>query len=294
MKPERSADYHARIQRVLAYIDAHLEEDLSLEVLSGVAAFSKHHFHRQFSALFGLSVYRYVQLLRLKRASYRLAFREHEPVIQIALDSGYDGPEAFARAFRQRTGQTPSAFRDEPQWNSWHSTYEQLNKARRFRMQTRFHADQVRIVDFPATPVAILEHRGDPHLIGNSIRRFIGWRRRNGLVPKNSKTFNILHCDPQDTPADNYRIDLCVGTDRKIKANDDGMIAGLIPAGRCAVLRLNGTNDDLRPAVAFLYGEWLPQSGEELRDFPTFVERVAFYPDVPEHEALTDIFLPIS
>jgi hypothetical protein len=36
-----------------------------------VAAFSKFHFHRQFTATFGLSVHRYVQLALLKRASHR-------------------------------------------------------------------------------------------------------------------------------------------------------------------------------------------------------------------------------
>ena len=71
-----------------------------LNVLSGVAAFSKFHFRRQFTATFGLSVHRYVQLARMKRASYRLAYRDDECVTDIALDSGYDAPVAFARAFR--------------------------------------------------------------------------------------------------------------------------------------------------------------------------------------------------
>src|SRR5450631_2211933 len=66
-------NYHARMQRVLDYIDRHLDGDLDLETVSRVAAFSKFHFHRQFTATFGLSVHRYVQLARLKRASHRLA-----------------------------------------------------------------------------------------------------------------------------------------------------------------------------------------------------------------------------
>jgi len=66
--------YHARMQRVLDYIDQHLDGDLGLERVSRVAAFSKFHFHRQFTATFGLSVHRYVQLARLKRASHRLAY----------------------------------------------------------------------------------------------------------------------------------------------------------------------------------------------------------------------------
>lgn len=42
------------MQRVLEYIDAHFDDDFRLEVLSGIAAFSKYHFHRQFSELFGI------------------------------------------------------------------------------------------------------------------------------------------------------------------------------------------------------------------------------------------------
>jgi len=66
-------NYQARMQRVLDYIDRHLDGDLDLETVSRVAAFSKFHFHRQFTATFGLSVHRYVQLARMKRASRRLA-----------------------------------------------------------------------------------------------------------------------------------------------------------------------------------------------------------------------------
>ena len=61
--------YHARMQRVLDHIDRHLDGDLDLNAVSGVAAFSKFHFHRQFKATFGVSLHRYVQLARLRRAS---------------------------------------------------------------------------------------------------------------------------------------------------------------------------------------------------------------------------------
>ena len=51
-------DYHARLQRVLDHVDRHLDNELDLETVSRVAAFSKFHFHRQFSATFGMSVHR--------------------------------------------------------------------------------------------------------------------------------------------------------------------------------------------------------------------------------------------
>jgi len=73
-------NYHARMQRVLDHIDRHLDDDLDLDALSSVAAYSKHHFHRQFTATFGLSVHRYIQLARMKRASYRLAYTDAQSV----------------------------------------------------------------------------------------------------------------------------------------------------------------------------------------------------------------------
>jgi len=39
-------NYHARMQRVLDHIDRHLDEDLDLDALSSIAAYSKYHFHR--------------------------------------------------------------------------------------------------------------------------------------------------------------------------------------------------------------------------------------------------------
>jgi AraC-like DNA-binding protein len=101
-----TAPYQARFERVLRHIDEHPEENLSVDRLSDMARFSKFHFHRQFAALFGIGVYRYVQLVRLKRASYQLAFRA-EPILEIALDAGYEdrrrsaGPSSSASARRR-------------------------------------------------------------------------------------------------------------------------------------------------------------------------------------------------
>jgi len=285
--------YHARMLRVLVHIDEHLEDDLRVERLSDIAAFSPHHFHRQFSALYGVSVYRYVQLSRLKRASFRLAFCGEQPVLQIAMDSGYEGPEAFARAFKRVTGQTPSAFRNTPQWEPWRAAYEPLSKARSLHMTHAFSPDDVRLLDFPETSVALMHHCGDPNQDGDTIRRFITWRKANGIRPDQSATFNILYDDPETTPAENCRIGLCAATDKKIAPNEEGVVASVIPGGRCAVLRLNGSTDNMRAAMVFLYGEWLPASGEDLRDFPAFAHRVRRFPEVAEHEAITDIFLPL-
>lgn len=282
--------YLGRFRNVLAYIDANLHQDLSLEALSARAAFSKYHFHRQFAALFGIGVYRYVRLCRLKSASYQLAFYAHKSVIDIALASGYEGPEAFARAFKKTFGQTPSDFRKQPQWNPWYATHLQLKHSRMHCMKSSQRHDSVSIVHVNDIKVAVLEHHGDPSLIGEAIRKFIQWRKENHLPRHSSATFNIFYNGPEDK---DHRLDLCAAIEQDVAPNELGIVTKIIPAGRCAMLRHVGSDDMLGASFNYLYSQWLPQSGEELRDFPLYMQRVKFFPDVAENAAVSDIYLPL-
>lgn len=285
--------YLERFRRVLAHIDARLEQPLSVAGLAEVAGFSPFHFHRQFAALFDVGVNEYVRLRRLKRAAYRLAFRDGQPIVEIALDSGYASPEAFARAFRKLAGQSPSEFRRTPDWPTWHATQPTSNTLRDLQMPTTFHDEAVRIVHTNDIRVAVLRHHGDPARLGDSIRRFIDWRRQAQLPPRVSATYNLLHDDPELVAAEDYRFDLCAATSRPVSENVHGVVDGVIEGGRCAVLCHTGSDDGLAATVRWLYADWLPRSGEVLRDFPLYLQRVQFFPDVPEHEAVTDIFLPL-
>jgi AraC family transcriptional regulator len=245
-------------------------------------------------ALFGIGVYEYVQLARLKRASYELAFRGDRSVLQIALDAGYESPEAFARAFKKRFDQTPSSFRSEPEWTTWHQAYRAVRAIRMEHMTKAYTHEDVRIVDFEETAVAVVEHHGDPEQMEESVRRLIAWRREHRLPPKVSATFTILYTDPVTTPPEDFRQDLCAATTQEIAENPYGVVKKVLPGGRCARLRHIGSDDLLRATVHYLYYTWLPGSGEEPRDFPLFAQRVAFFPDVPEHETIIDVFLPLK
>ena len=152
----------------------------------------------------------------------------------------------------------------------------------------------VRVTTFAATRVAKLEHHGSALRLGDSIRKFIEWRKANKLPPDLSGTFNIVHNDPDETPPEEFRFDLCAATDRPIAPNDAGVVEFLIPAGRCAVLRHRGSDDQLGRSIMHLYASWLPTSGEELRDFPLFMRRLKFFPDVADSAAETDIYLPLK
>ncbi|OWJ64826.1 AraC family transcriptional regulator [Inquilinus limosus] len=287
-------NHHARMQRVLDYIDRHLDGDLDLDALSSVAAYSKYHFHRQFTATFGLSVHRYVQLTRMRRASHRLASKDARSVTDIAMDAGYDAPDAFARAFRRWLGQSPSSFRRSPDWEPWLAAFGPLDKARSKLMQITFTADDVTIRDVPPTPVAIMEHRGDRATLGATIQRFIAWRKAAGLSPQTSPTITVFRSERCPAVPADYSMDLCVVTDRPIDADDGQMKPGVIPGGRCAVLRYPGNTNNLEPAALYLYRDWLPASGEEARDFPIYCQRrLSWLPEVPVQDVVVELFLPL-
>lgn len=288
MTEGKAKAYAARFERLIDYIDRHLDQVLSVDELSRQANFSRFHFQRQFTSHFGLSVTRYVQLLRLRRASYQLAFDRRRRVIDIALDAGFENPESFSRAFKKSFGQTPSQFRTQPAWQPW---------AERMRLPERKRSIpmEVRVVDFAETMIAVLEHQGPPELIFESVQRFIDWRKSSGLSPvATSRTFGLAYSDPATTAPEQFRFDVCGEIDAPVPENPQGVGTRRIPAGRCAVVRHHGSTDRISDSAYYLYREWLPQSGEELRDFPLFFHYVKRIPDTPEHEQVTDVYLPLK
>ncbi|MBN7138903.1 AraC family transcriptional regulator [Lysobacter enzymogenes] len=288
-------NYRSRMQKVLAHIDRNLDSDLDLDAVSRVAAFSKFHFHRQFAAALGLSLHRYVQLMRLKRASHRLTSSEPQSVTDIAMEAGYDAPDAFARAFRQRLGQSPSSFRESPDWGAWLAAFGPLDNARNKLMHITFEHDDVIVREVASTPVAIIEHRGDRSAIGETRERFMRWRNSVGLPPESSPSFMVFRSERTPANPADYSMDLCVATDRPIAANDAQVKPGTIPGGRCAVLRYPGNTNNLEPAALYLYRDWLPASGEEARDFPLYCQRrLTPIPGMSAHEVVVELFLPLK
>ena len=90
-------------------------------------------------------------------------------------------------------------------------------------------------------------------------------------------------------------MDLCVGTDQPIEANEEGVKAGVIPAGRFAVLRYPANSNNLEEGALYLYREWLPASGEEAADFPLFCRRaLSAIAGTSAHEVIAELFLPLK
>ena len=153
----------------------------------------------------------------------------------------------------------------------------------------------VKVIDFPATPVAIRAHRGTPQRLNDSVLEFIAWRQASGLSPvKSSRTFGVAYDDPESTLPEQFRFDICGELSEEVPENPQQVVNGVIPGGRCALVRHFGSHDCIAESIYPLYREWLPESGEELRDFPLFFHYLNLIPDAAEHELVTDIYLPLK
>jgi AraC family transcriptional regulator len=100
-----------RLYRVLDYIAANLEGDLTIDRMASIANLSKYHFARAFRKSTGQSPHSYVSAKRFERAK-ALLMQGERSLVDIALALGFSCQANFTRAFKQATGQTPGHFRE--------------------------------------------------------------------------------------------------------------------------------------------------------------------------------------
>lgn len=100
-----------RLDRVLAYIEAHLADEISLDRLATEACLSPFHFARLFRQATGLSPHRYVTDRRVQAAQRELA-RDRFSLVEIAYEIGFGSQDNFTRVFRKATGLTPGQYRE--------------------------------------------------------------------------------------------------------------------------------------------------------------------------------------
>lgn len=99
-----------RLSRVLDYIEANIEGNLTLDELASIACLSRFHFARAFKLATGQPPHRYVSAKRMERAKALLANGDR-PIVDIALALGFSSQANFSRAFQLTAGQAPGQFR---------------------------------------------------------------------------------------------------------------------------------------------------------------------------------------
>jgi AraC family transcriptional regulator len=108
--PSRHRLDDARLRRVLAYVEEHLAEDITVADLANVACLSIFHFTRAFAAATGVPPHRYVSRRRLETAKAMIA-TGRASLSEIAFECRFSSESSFTRAFRRATGMTPAKYR---------------------------------------------------------------------------------------------------------------------------------------------------------------------------------------
>ena len=115
-KPRRATRLaldHRRLRRVNAFVDAHLQDRISLRHLANVASVSPYHFIRAFRTAMGLTPHEFVISKRMERARQAIQF-QGKTVAQAAADVGYGNATHFRNAFKRYFGLTPSLLVQKP------------------------------------------------------------------------------------------------------------------------------------------------------------------------------------
>lgn len=112
-KESSRQEYIYRINKVIDYIEKHIDQSLTLSELAGVACFSTFHFHRIFTTLTGETPIAFTQRLRIEKAAYMLCNSEELSITEIAFKCGFSSLSLFSRSFKKTFGVSSSKFRKE-------------------------------------------------------------------------------------------------------------------------------------------------------------------------------------
>jgi AraC family transcriptional regulator len=277
----RTQNYEDRIQRVLRYIHDHPAQDLSLDVLADVAAMSRFHWSRVWRGVMGETITGTVRRLRMHIAAMRLV-HEDRPIAQIAASVGYPDKASFARAFSSEFGCSAKEYRHagKPPVLTQHQTGE----------QTMFKVETTQLAPLRLMGVW---HKGPYTGISNAFEALNATMAARNLWPHVRGMYGAYFDDKDSVPESDLRSFAAFDG-----APDLDLPEGLeqfdIPACRAAVLQFDGPYSGLQEAYNYLYGVWLPDSGEEPGPYPA----VEHYLHTPANAAPADlktlIYLPLA
>ena len=316
-------EYVSRINRVIDYIENHIDEELSLEVLANVANFSRFHFHRIFGVMVGETLNHFIQRIRVEKAAMQLAANPKKSIIDIAFDCGFSGSAAFSRAFREyfqmspsqwrskksfqeskickingKNRQTPGKIRKDFHVSLQYNSGENQNLYWRIKMKDNKQQIQVEVKDMPNFHVAYVRHigpyKGDSELFEGLFEKLMKWAGPRGLLRfPETKSFAVYYDDPNVTDEAKLRTDVCITVPEDTAV--EGEIGKMtIPGGQFAVAHCELSPDEYEGAWKMLIGGWLPESGYQPDDRLCYELYLNDPKEHPEHKCIVDICVPVK
>jgi AraC family transcriptional regulator len=266
----RRAEYAARFNRVVDYIQGHLAKAMDLETLAGVACFSPYHFHRLFHGWMGETLHDFIFRLRVERAAAQLAYSPGKSITEVALDCGFSSPSTFARAFRAFHGISASDWRRQRRFPDPAGAGRPPGAVGggAFPM-----ALKVEVRRLEPMHVAYLRHLGpfqeNSALFERLLGRIRAWAGARGLLLPTARLLSISHDAPEITDARKLRLDAAITVPEGTRT--DGEIGRQrLDGGTYAVARVRIRANQFVETWDTLMGGWLPGSGYQPDDRPRF------------------------
>jgi AraC family transcriptional regulator len=314
-------EYTARVNHVIDYIEDNIDQELSLPVLAAIAGFSPFHFHRIFSSLIGETLNGFIQRIRVEKAASMLIYNPQQSITGIALECGYSGASAFARAFREAFGMSARYWRaggylkdrknsqtDSKKWQlssnirqdlDLHSNYSIRKQEWRVEMKSNQNLiANIEVKDTKEFHVAYIRHIGpyaaDVELFGRLFNKLAAWAGPRGLLQlPDTRFLTIYHDSPELTDPSKLRTDVCITVPANTRV--DGEVGkAVIPAGKNAIAHFEIKPDQYTDAWNAVYGGWLPESGYQPDDRPCFELYLNDAKSHPEGKCIVNIYVPVK
>jgi AraC family transcriptional regulator len=250
------------VAKALWFIESHSASDIKLDDIASCAGVSRFHLLRAFGATTGRSIMRYVRARRLSEAARRLAAGADD-ILAVALEMGYGSHEAFTRAFREQFGVTPEAVRKQG-----HVDNLELVEAFSMNAVTLTRLDPPRWEQGKVLLLAGLSERiecENPGAIPQLWQRFVPYLGNvPGQIGKNA--YGVIY-----NTDDAGNMDYMCGVEVSEFSSVPPEFARLrIPERRYAVFFHREHISSIRNTINTIWSQWLPESGHEVADAPTF------------------------
>lgn len=284
-KASTREDYIRKINTVVEYIDNHMDEAMDLKKLAAISNFSEYHFHRIFKAFRRETLASYITRIRIE-TSARLLRYSNMPIEIIAYNIGYETPSSLSKSFKQFYGITPTEYRNN----------KEIYIMKKEEAQPRLKLKAPKIADLD-TKQAIYVHLTGAYNgldFDGAFNRLWNFVKEHKLFTSGIEHFSIYHDDPEITKSGSLRTDVCLVIHKPVQPQGEIGIKE-IQGGKYAVFNYTGPYSNLGSAYDYIFGEWLPDSGYELRNNAPTLEKYINNPKrVTPAKLKTEIFLPLK
>lgn len=259
--------YQSRIDRVIDYIQANLDEELTVEQLAELACFSEFHFNRIFKLCVGQNVYQFVRRLRVEKAA-RLLIYESRTITDIALSCGFSNSASFAKCFKQVFGKSASQWRDD------YLARVDPDRAQVHLPITREPLSTVTVEQIPALRVAYVRNIGNfisnGQLFENLYGRLMQWAQPRQIAL--SPSYHLYHDSPLVTDNSMLRVMVAAPIEPDIQTSGD-VSATTLSGGLYAVRTFYLIGTEFSYAWDWMISVWLPKSGYQMDNEREAIER---------------------